>query len=263
MLRDVAGHSVWVIEHGEGATRLLIHCSLAHAETLLPLAAAMPPSRVVAFDMPGHGRSGAWIGEDYQTDTMKIAQGLVDRPAHVIGHSFGATVALRLAVERPDLVSRLTLIEPVMFAAARGTPAYSAHQIAMEPFIAAWSAGDLDATAEAFIAMWGDGTPWADLSPRRRAMLAQQIHLIPAAAPAIEDDVHDILDRLDGVTCPVDLIEGTQSQPVMSAILDGLAARMAHTRRHVIEGAGHMVPMTHVAQVVSALERGEERIHTV
>jgi lipase len=39
------------------------------------------------------------------------------QPVDVIGHSFGGTVALRLAVERPDLVRSLVLIEPVFVAA--------------------------------------------------------------------------------------------------------------------------------------------------
>ena len=118
---------------GEGDTRLFLHCSLSHHQSLMTLAHALPPARNVFFDLPGHGHSAEWQGEEYQTDAMRIAEALLDGPTHVAGHSFGATVALRLAVERPDLVSRLTLIEPVMFAAVQDAEARNDPRLMAEP----------------------------------------------------------------------------------------------------------------------------------
>jgi lipase len=203
--------------------------------------------------LPGHGRSAPWAGTDYHSDATAVAAALLRGPTHIIGHSFGATVALRLAVERPDLVSRVTLIEPVMFAATIGTAAHGAYQVAMEPFVAAWDVQDRTAATQAFLDMWGDGRAWGDLSDRQRATVMAQIHLIPAAASTIEHDIHGILARLGDVTCPVDLIEGGDSQAIMPAILSGLAARMPHARRYTIAGAGHMVPLTHVDAVALVL----------
>lgn len=184
---------------------------------------------------------------------MALLEGPTTTPAHVIGHSFGATVALRLAAEHPDLVSRLTLIEPVMFAAVRDTPVGRDHDGVMSDFVAAWIAGDRDRAAAAFLAIWGDGTPWDRLPARVRHMLASQIHLIPETAPAIQDDVHKVLDKLSVITCPVDLIEGSDSQPVIPAILQRLANAIPQARRHIIDGAGHMVPLTHPSQVAKVM----------
>ncbi|MDE0968726.1 MAG: alpha/beta hydrolase [Octadecabacter sp.] len=254
MLRHVAGQDVWVVEKGDAEIiRLFIHCSLGHHETLMPLAAKLPFAHNVFFDLPGHGRSAPWSGTEYHSDATAIAAGLLHGPTHIIGHSFGATVALRLAAERPDLVSRVTLIEPVMFAAAYCMEAHAAHRLKMEPFIVAWRAQDRYAAAQAFLGMWGDGSTWEDISERRRAALAARIHLIPAVFQAIEDDVHSLLARLAYVTCPVDLIKGSDSQEIMAAIIDGLADRMPHASRYEINGAGHMVPITHVDAVASVL----------
>jgi len=151
VIKDVAGHQVWTDETGAGTPRLFVHCSLGQSDSLRGLAAALPPARNVFFDLPGHGRSGPWRGNAYQTDAYEIAAALLDAPTHVIGHSFGATVALRLAVERPDLVTRLTLIEPVMFAATRGTSAHTDHTAAFAPFVDAWVAQDLERAAAAFL----------------------------------------------------------------------------------------------------------------
>ena len=255
MRQTLAEQEVYATSQGEGAPRLFLHCSLARHQTLLPLAQAMPAACNIFFDLPGHGRSGEWLGEDYQTDTLRIAEELLDSPAHIIGHSFGGTVALRLAVERPDRVSRLTLIEPVMFAAVQDVDARLRHDAAMEPFITAWTAGDRAGTAQAFMDMWGGGPAWGDLPTPMQTRIIDQIHLIPAAAPAIEDDVHGIMDRVSSITCPVDLIEGSASQPVMAAILDGLQSRMPRARRHVIDGAGHMVAISHASQIADLVAR--------
>jgi pimeloyl-ACP methyl ester carboxylesterase len=140
-----------------------------------------------------------------------------------------------------------------MFAAATDPKAVAAHQAAFTPFVKAWSEGDRETATKRFVAMWGTGPTWDDLPAKMRATLAAQIHLIPAASAAIEDDVHNVLDKLDRVTCPVDLIEGSASQPIMSAILDGLAGALPQAKRSVIKGAGHMAPITHVALVASVL----------
>ena len=232
----------------------MLHCSLARHETLLPLAGLLP-HRVTLFDLPGHGRSPDWDGQtDYQSVTCSIAEGLTGTATHLIGHSFGATVALRLACTRPDLVSRLTLIEPVFFAAARGTAAFDANRSTFAPFEQAMLAGDRTGAARAFIGMWGQGG-WDDLSTRAQTYIVDRIHLIPAGAPAIEGDNFGLLTsgRIEALTIPVTLIAGANSQPVIAAIHAALATRIPQARRVTIPDAGHMVPLTHPEAVFRAM----------
>lgn len=65
-------------------------------------------------DRPGHGRS-AHPGrpDDAEADGALVAE-LIGEGAHLVGHSFGACVALAAAVRRPEAVRSLTLIEPAM-----------------------------------------------------------------------------------------------------------------------------------------------------
>jgi len=224
----------------------------------MPLAEALDhvfePSSNTFFDLPGHGKSGRWDGEDFHSDALDVAAGLLEGPTHLVGHSFGATVALRMAIAQPNLVSRLTLIEPVMFAAASRV-VRRAHDAASAPFVTAYRAGDLEGAAQVFTKMWGTGVAWSDLPDKHRQRIVSQIKTVIASAPAIEDDVHGIMARLGAVTCRVDLIEGTDSQPVMTAIMDGLEAGLPQSQRTRIRGAGHMLPITHPVQTARALNQ--------
>ncbi|MEO1639417.1 MAG: alpha/beta hydrolase [Pseudomonadota bacterium] len=259
MTLKVSGHAIHTTTVGEGAPQVMIHCALARHEALLPLAKALG-GRSTLIDMPGHGRSADWDGKaDYQQLVTDAAAACCDGPTHVIGHSFGGTAALRLAVERPDLVSRLTLIEPVYFAAARGTPEHAAHMRAFRPFVAAMLTGEEVRAAEVFNGIWG-AMAWERIPDRQRAYLIGRIHLIVAGGAAIEEDADHITSAasLADVQIPVRLIRGEHAQPVITSIHERLAERLPNATQHVVAGAGHMAPMSHAAEV-AAIIRSEDR----
>ena len=162
-------------------------------------------------------------------------------------------MALRLAVTRPELVRSLILIEPVFFAVAFADDptAKARFDAAMGGYARAVEAGDDMAAAEAFTALWGDGTAWQDIPRAHRAAMADQMYLIAAGQPALYEDVGGMLQPgvLAGVTQPVLLMEGNQSPDIVPAINEGLAKRLPRAERTIIAGAGHMAPMIHARQV--------------
>ncbi len=83
--------------------------------------------------------------------------------------------------------SRLTLIEPVYFAAARGTVEHADHAAGFAPFLAAMQLGQTEAAAAHFNALWG-AQPWGNIPPRVQRYLSERIHLVAASGPEIEDD---------------------------------------------------------------------------
>ena len=132
---------------------LALHCSLAQGGVWAGVANGLPRVTLLAPDLPGHGRSpDRDPASDYHSQTTRAVLALIGSPRDVIGHSFGATVALRIALERPDLVRTLTLIEPVLFAAARaaGAPAFAMFQAENAVFAAYCHAGNMRAAAAAF-----------------------------------------------------------------------------------------------------------------
>ena len=235
----------------------LLHCSLAHHGVWQPFVSALGSPASSAIDLPGHGKSSPWVKGDMDYGDLCAAACVecAPRRAHVVGHSFGAVVALRYALENPTRVSRLTLIEPVFFKAAEGTPVFEGHQTDFVPFGEAFIAGDTDRASEAFLSLWGGGMPWSALPDAQKRYIANRIHLIPAGERTLYEDPAGVLmpDRLASLDLPVDLIAGALSPAVMEVILDHLERVLPNTQRHVIGGAGHMSPLTHPKQVVACL----------
>ncbi|MFN3207745.1 MAG: alpha/beta fold hydrolase [Roseovarius sp.] len=257
-----AGFDTYWTTFGQGpAPALAIHCSLAHSGSWGALARHLSGAlTLTAFDLPGHGRSAAWDGRgEIQKVTAGIAADLLEGPAHIIGHSFGATAALRLAVLRPDLVRSLVLIEPVFFAVALADHPAMRDEFAaqMAPYTEGMQSGDLHAAARGFLGVWGTGSDWCGLAPAERDRLAAQMPLIEAAHGALYDDAGGMLAPgvLARVTQPALLIEGSSSPQIIAAINEGLAARLPRAERAVVAGAGHMVPLTHARQVGTEILR--------
>ena len=241
---------------------LASHCSLAHSGVWSGLADLMRGVTLTAIDQPGHGRSADWSGqEDLHALTTRM---LVDAAEtlggggriDLLGHSFGATVALRIALDRPDLVRSLTLIEPVIFAAARGDAAYAPFRARHLQVAALLQGGDLSAAVTEFHADWGAGTDFADLPDRQRQYMLDRIHLIGAQNAALVDDAAGLLrpGGLEALDVPVLLIEGAQSPPIISAVQAALAGRLKRVQRLAVAGAGHMVPITHAASVAPMVQ---------
>ncbi|MCH2165190.1 MAG: alpha/beta hydrolase [Marinovum sp.] len=247
---------------GEGPrSALAVHCSLAHSGSWRDVSRHLAERlTITAFDLPGHGRSASWDGErEIQSLSCAIGAALVPDGGKidVLGHSFGGTVALRYALDHPERVRSLTLIEPVFFAAAiRGHPHTQARlDEDFARFVDAWDAGDLDAAARAFTAIWGDGTPWHKLSRMAQRALAAQIHLIPAANAALFDDVGGMLDdcRLETLGVPVLFLQGGETHWIIPQISKALAARLPDATCVTVPGAGHMVPISHAKDVASRI----------
>ncbi|WP_084066187.1 alpha/beta fold hydrolase [Marivita hallyeonensis] len=258
---DKGGFPVFLRRFGEGPEpAVLMHCALAHSKAWGRLAQLLSDRlTMVAPDMPGHGRSAAWDNRcDIHDQVTAIAKDCLGDGAHLIGHSFGATVALRVAMEEPDRVRSVTLIEPVLFAAARNSePAALKTYIVEEAgFSTALQTEDWDTAAQEFTRVWGDGRAWDSLSEKERAAFANQMHFIRDTEAILLHDSAGLLkpDGLENITCPTCLIRGSETNPIIPAIHAALAARIPKATDAVIQGAGHMVPITHPEAVAARID---------
>ncbi|MFE0588465.1 alpha/beta fold hydrolase [Micromonospora echinospora] len=81
--------------------------------------------RILVVDRRGFGASPDTAQSDYEVDADDVL-GLMDRPTHLVGHSYGGVVALLAALRCPRLVRSLALIEPSALAVAADHPVVAA-----------------------------------------------------------------------------------------------------------------------------------------
>lgn len=105
----------WYDEHGSGDPLVLMHGGLVDARSFEPnLGALAERFRVYTPERRGHGHTPDVPGPiTYQLmaeDTIAFLEAVVGEPAHLVGHSDGAFIAMLAGMQRPELVKRLVLI---------------------------------------------------------------------------------------------------------------------------------------------------------
>jgi pimeloyl-ACP methyl ester carboxylesterase len=235
---------------------VLLHPTLAHGGAWKEVAAHLADRyRLIAPDMVGHGHGPAGDpARDYHDQATEHVAGLLpDAPFHLVGHSFGATVALRIAIEAPARVRSLALYEPVLFAAAPDGPEKRENAERLSHVGRMAAEGDGRGAARAFLSVWGAGEDFDALPEPQAARMAGQMWIVGAQRASLHQDAARLLPRLSEVSCRVLLMRGSQSPPVIQRILDGLEDGLPKARRAVIHGAGHMGPVTHADLVAGEL----------
>ncbi|WP_339972359.1 alpha/beta fold hydrolase [Gymnodinialimonas mytili] len=232
----------------------MLHCTLAQGGAWAGMARhLLARLTMVAPDLLSHGTApNADRSRDYHLQaTQAAAAHLPQTPCHLIGHSFGATLALCIALDHPDAIKTLTLIEPVLFCAANG-PGRAAHDAHVARLPGGYSGAAPEVIAKHFLALWG-AEPFETLPQAHRDYMAARVWIPAATEPALIHDNANILPRLPELIAPTLLIEGAATHPVIGEINASLATDIPYARRHVIAEAAHMAPITHPRVTATAI----------
>ncbi|MFK7835492.1 MAG: alpha/beta fold hydrolase [Sulfitobacter sp.] len=245
-LSERAGLSM--IEAGSGPSVLLIHGVGLQAEAWgAQIDALADAFQVTAVNMPGHGGAPLLAEDatlrDYTDAIARSTQG----PVVVIGHSMGAMIALDMAVRYPSRVYGVAALNAIYQRDATAQSAVQARAASLDGRTVADPAGTLDrwfgAQASAERTACGAWLRSADPAGYRAAyhIFAQENGPKP--------------DALAHLTCPALFLTGAlepNSTPAMSQTMARLAPK---GRAEIIDGAAHMMPMTHPAHVNAQLLR--------
>jgi pimeloyl-ACP methyl ester carboxylesterase len=250
-------------ETGAGEPIVLLHCSSGSSSAWVPVMGHLGQDyRVLAPDLLGYGRSAPWprdvaLAPDGELGVVQALLDVAGRPAHLVGHSYGGTVALSAARRFPPQVASLTLIEPVAFhLLRRGDEADGWREVAAlaKRYLAFVGEGRDAAAAEAFATYWMGPKAWQqmpdtarDSAVRTAAKVAAEWRLMFAA----EDD----LDAIARIEAPTLLISGGRTRTPARRVVNILGGALPHCCHHEIADAGHMSPLTHPAVVADAIRR--------
>jgi pimeloyl-ACP methyl ester carboxylesterase len=233
-----AGGRLFALDEGPGVDALvLLHGFGAWHRVWAGIASAVG-GRVLAYDLPGHGRSLDFAG----AGAAKLAANaiLADlgargiERAHLAGHSMGGAIAVLMALAAPDRILSLTLLAPGGFGEEINGPL-------LRRYAAAATGPEL---AAALAAMRGPrgvaDTPDLGALEAMRAVPGQTAKLVGIAEAISRGNRQGVIGKaaLDGLRMPVAVIWG-KNDPVLPYgqtrdLPDGFVL-------HGIDAAGHML----------------------
>ena len=239
-----------------GATPVvLLHAGVADRRMWEPQWEPLTEVRdAVRLDLRGFGASDRPPPSgvlDPVADVLDTLDRLGITTCHLVGSSFGAGVAVEVALTRPALVRSLVLAPPGGSLLTERTPAFAAFAAAEN---AAVARGDLDAAVEANLDAWvaGEGRDLAAVDPEVAAsvrVMQRRAFDVDAAWTALELDLDEAelepasVERLAEVAVPVLLVVGGYDLDTVRLASDALETGLPQVRRVDRSDAAHLPSM--------------------
>jgi pimeloyl-ACP methyl ester carboxylesterase len=235
--------------YGTGVVPLvLVHGSWdSHHDWDLVVPRLADAFRVLTYDRRGHSQSERPTGQGSVREDVADLAALIEYlglvPAWVVGNSFGASITLRLAGERPDLFRGLIAHEPLLAEVHQG----------IGSVVERIASGDHAGAAEQFVetVALGPGM-WAQVPPEVRQTFIEN-------APTFLDEASDAeqlafdLDWLREFSPPALLTRDDQSPPTFAPVVAKLAEALPRVEVVTFPGAGHIPHATHPEAYVEAI----------
>jgi pimeloyl-ACP methyl ester carboxylesterase len=180
---------------------------------------------------------------DHAADAAALLEHLEIPRAHVAGHSSGAAVAAQLALDRPETVHTLVLMELSLLSVPGGESFLEQAGPAFE----AYRSGDHSRALAMFMTAVS-GLEWSAC----RSLLEERL---PGAVAQAVEDAHTFFGvelpaltewefgpkQAAAVAHPVLSVLGSETRPLWVEVADFLRSRVAHVEELTIEGVGHLL----------------------
>ena len=257
---DIGGVRVGFVEQGAGEPVILLHSSASSGTQWRALAQYLSSRyRVLVPDLYGYGASESWQGPAggfSLAHEAEIVGALLQRAggtAHIVGHSYGGAVALHFALRHGASVLSLGLIEPTSFHLLRENEAMDAAAFAEIASIAArvnraCIDGDHVGGMARFVDYWSIPGTWAAFSTSKRLALSTRLEKVALDFQALFEEPTRLQDCWP-LFMPTLLVQGSASPLPARRICGQLSRIVAGSRLEIVEGAGHMLPLTHAERV--------------
>ena len=251
-----------VAAEGERPTVIGLHAGAGAPEQWRPLAERLRfRNRVLAPHLRGYAASRALgTGEPFSLDAETAPiEPLIDAfpgPVYLVGHGYGAAVALKLALARRERIAGLVLYEPTLFSLLLADPKsrYAAMDI---PVLRRVLGRDLDAgdrvrAALRYVDHCSGAGAWQGLSAEERATIA---HRMPALCAQLVAQLVDPTpaSAYAGIDVPVLLLSGARPRVCTRRIAQILARTLPRAEWRQLDGVGHG-PGAHPEEVDREIE---------
>ncbi len=253
---------------GSGDSVVLLHGGGCQLEDWEPVVSRLAEThRTIAYDRRGNGRSRSPQSPDlriHAEDAAMLIEELVGGAAIVVGWSRGASVALLLAVSRPELVRSLVLIEaPYHFGTDPSVVPFILHHMVLSRLLRK-TARDRHEYASRWVMRSHHGREvWDDLDEGfRESHLRNLIRLDQAEHrhTRYSDDLTG-LRSTEVARCPVPVtcLRGEESIRPFALASRRLAKALPEMRTIVVPGTTHALPLQDPDAVVAAVLEADSR----
>jgi pimeloyl-ACP methyl ester carboxylesterase len=272
---EVDGERFHYVEEGKGPPLVMIHGLMGSSRNLTYALSGQLRERfrVITVDRPGSGYSTRHSGTaaDLPAQARQMAAFIktldLDKPL-VLGHSLGGAISLALALDHPHAVSGLILVAPLTHP-QRLLPLVFLSLAVRPAWLRRWVSHTLTMpigllTKGAVVnGVFAPDAPPTDFATQGGGLLGMRPDNFYAASSEINrvnDDLPEMVKRYPQLSLPIGLIYGARDK-----VLDfqehgqALASKVPGLKLQVVEGRGHMLPITAVDRVVALVEQIAKR----
>ncbi len=161
-------------------------------------------------------------------------------PFHLVGHSCGGAIALKLAVENANRVLSMSLYEPVAF---HLLPNGSDAKCVSDDFASKIDIDDYALAAERFTDFWNKKGFFKSLPEKMQLSMSQDMEKVNIEFIGLTSEKYTLVD-MKKITAPVMIMVGEYT-PELSKTLSGIIASPFTNVNQKIFPAGHMGPVSH------------------
>ena len=234
-------------------TVVLLHSSASSPRQWVDLVEMLRRDfRVLAVEFHGHGLRPDWPHQRRMAlaDDAALAVPLLELAggAHVIGHSYGAAVALKLACTHPRLVHGVVAYEPVLFRVLADDVVHPEHLQEVQRVAAAMrdrvEAGHCGNAARLFVDFWSGPGAWQALPGKQQQSVELRMPSVIRHFDALFAEPF-ARDQLAHMAMPMLFLSGSRTTVVARRIAQLLRAVLPLADHEELAGMGHMGPITH------------------
>jgi len=244
---------------GQGTPVVFVHAGVADSRQWNhQFASFAEKHRVIRYDMRGYGKSLPVVGEySHLDDLTRLVEHLnIVEPMILVGCSMGGATALDFALQDPEKVRALVLVDSAPSGLQLDVPTPPKFRLVEE----AEKTGNLELVSELETQIWFDGDRPADKVDQGMRQLAYEMNLIAlqngarALGTRLPNSKTPAIDRLAEIMIPVLAVVGENDIPYMLAAVNVMGEKIADYRTVRIANAAHLPNMDQPIEFEKVLE---------